>query len=238
MNALRSAAAHTKKRKWRAGVVIFRKLTARGTYRLAWKRNVGHAGRCLICPAARLVDIGPAILLVSVVEARGGVRPTRQLALRRRPHCWGLLRFRTFAVLCCCRQSKVHRRSEVASILPLVRVSGAFVLHCELMRLPVFGAQRPRPIRTGSGRSQVIKRAPCVPDFLPEVRLRRPRSWRRASSGRPSAMRSASWALPFGVHRGSGMPRSTPSLLTLWRTRATPASGPSWSTLSAATSLA
>lgn len=99
MNALRSAAAYTKKRKRRAGVVIFRKLTARGTYRLAWKRNVGHAGRCLICSAASLVDtvdIGPAILLVSVVEARGGGPPDEAARTAATATLLGLVEFSQF----------------------------------------------------------------------------------------------------------------------------------------------
>ena len=47
VDSLRKAAEFTKPRRkpWRAGPIMYHKLTVRGLYRLAWKRNIGHASR-------------------------------------------------------------------------------------------------------------------------------------------------------------------------------------------------
>ena len=45
--ALRAATQYTKRRRRPSALVLRRKLTVRGSYRLAWKRNVGHASQRL-----------------------------------------------------------------------------------------------------------------------------------------------------------------------------------------------
>ena len=69
--SLRAAKEYTKERRRRKAAVMHRKLTVRGSYRLAWKRNVGHASQGLNVLIGSIAAGRSCVVVVSLTTQTG-----------------------------------------------------------------------------------------------------------------------------------------------------------------------